>query len=156
MRLYIHPDTTIAEEDFEKIEELCATISKKATTCERPWTQNLPETVHLILTSDQSIQKLNSQFRQKDYPTDVLSFDADAASGEAEIYISIDTAIEQAKSFGHPLHLEVALLFTHGLLHTCGLDHEISANEAAKMRAEETLLLNEAKIEGLEPITVGE
>lgn len=82
----------------------------------------------LRLTGDRQIQQYNQQYRQKNKPTDVLSF----AALESElilpdeiaepiylgdIIISLDTAQRQAKSQSHSLTTELAWLSSHGLLH---------------------------------------
>ncbi|NJN30637.1 MAG: rRNA maturation RNase YbeY [Synechococcales cyanobacterium RM1_1_8] len=89
--------------------------------------------ISLILTTDAEVQALNRDYRQKDQPTDVLSFAAlevDAPPlppGEplplGDIIISIDTAQRQAESQGHSLATELQWLASHGLLHLLGWDH---------------------------------
>ncbi|MEQ9549544.1 MAG: rRNA maturation RNase YbeY [Coleofasciculus sp. G3-WIS-01] len=91
----------------------------------------------LRLSDDAEIQALNSQFRHKNQPTDVLSFAAlevdspqippDMQGAESvylgDIVISVETAYRQAQQQGHPLEVELAWLATHGLLHLLGWDH---------------------------------
>jgi probable rRNA maturation factor len=68
----------------------------------------------LRLTDDDEIQALNSQYRQKDQPTDVLAFaalengipfvmDASIPLYLGDIIISVDTAQHQALDYGHSL-----------------------------------------------------
>lgn len=83
------------------------------------------------LTHDRGIQKLNLQYRQKDKPTDVLSFGQDESltiPGEprllGDVVISLQTAERQAKSRGRPLAEEARFLLAHGVLHLVGYDHE--------------------------------
>ncbi len=85
--------------------------------------------LNVIFVNDVYIQALNKSYRDKDKPTDVLSFnyeneneDPEALVGE--IYISIDTAKKQAKEKGHSLQEELEILFVHGFLHIHGHDHE--------------------------------
>ncbi|HEY5959767.1 MAG TPA: rRNA maturation RNase YbeY, partial [Polyangiaceae bacterium] len=85
----------------------------------------------VLLTDDATIRKLNRDYRQKDRPTDVLSFHFDAqpqSTGHAEcllgdIVVSLDTAQRQAKGRKRSLEDEVRWLLAHGLLHLCGFDH---------------------------------
>lgn len=90
----------------------------------------------LRLTNDLEIQALNAQYRQRDQPTDVLSFaaleDLGAQSPEflaveplylGDIVISVETAIRQAPEHGYAWQEEVCWLATHGLLHLLGWDH---------------------------------
>lgn len=92
------------------------------------------ESLSLVVTTDTHIQKLNRQYRNKNKPTDVLSFDY------GEIVISYPTAKRQAKQHGLTSYQEVVLLFVHGLLHILGHDHE-KKNARHKMQEAETWLL---------------
>ncbi|WP_029513160.1 rRNA maturation RNase YbeY [Mycoplasmopsis primatum] len=88
--------------------------------------------VDVSIVDNQKIQKLNKQYRGKDYATDILSFDF----GDREVYkdlpilllgelvISHEKVEEQAKEFGHSLKREYCYLYTHGLVHLMGYDHE--------------------------------
>ncbi len=86
----------------------------------------------LRLTDDEDIQNFNYQFRNKNQPTDVLSFAAletDFPELEldsvilGDVIISVETASRQAQQLGHPLQLELLWLASHGLLHLLGWDH---------------------------------
>jgi probable rRNA maturation factor len=109
----------------------------------------------LVLTNDEEIQSLNSEWREKDKPTDVLSFPQDEEDGEllGDVVISIETASKQA---GDPFgwaraHAnvegdwttldETTLLLIHGILHLLGHDHHKPA-EAKRMQKEETRLFS--------------
>jgi probable rRNA maturation factor len=103
-----------------------------------------------VLTDDAAIRALNRDFREVDAATDVLSFpladpdqlhDPGAAVFLGEIYISLETAREQARAARRPLVREVAHLVVHGILHLLGYDHgtaaarrRMSALEARLMR----------------------
>jgi len=94
--------------------------------------------VELILTDDNEIQELNRLHRQKDKPTDVLSFPLENIPGMplGSIVISIDTAKKGAEDFGHSIEDEIKLLFIHGLLHLLGYDHEIDNGEMREKEKE--------------------
>jgi len=85
--------------------------------------------LNVVFVDDAYIRSLNKQYRQKDKPTDVLSFsyldssDFDKTGLMGEIYISIPTAREQAKQNKEPLQRELDKLFVHGFLHIFGYDH---------------------------------
>ncbi len=92
--------------------------------------------VGLRLTDDIEIQQLNTDYRQQEKPTDVLSFasletdlpGADALYAEQPLYlgdiiISVETAARQAPTSHHSLTQEMAWLTAHGLLHLLGWDH---------------------------------
>lgn len=109
--------------------------------------------VSLRLTGDNEMQSLNSQYRQQDRSTDVLSFAAlevdcpqpeEMSSSEplylGDIVISIDTAHRQAQQQGHPLKTELAWLAAHGFLHLLGWDHPDEDSLTQMLDRQETLL----------------
>jgi len=112
--------------------------------------QALGKTDHelsIVLTDDQHIRVLNRDFREKDAPTDVLSFGQ--LEGEpfvspvpilGDLVISLETASRQAVERGHPLAAEVRILLVHGLMHLLGHDH-LESDERAEMAAAENELL---------------
>jgi probable rRNA maturation factor len=97
-------------------------------------------TVQLVLGGDALLRRLNREFRDRDEPTDVLSFryeeTAGGAPADAEIYLSLARAAAQARARGHATAREVVLLVLHGLLHLQGHDHHTAA-DARRMHAAE-------------------
>ena len=103
--------------------------------------------VNVLLTGDAELQKLNLQFRQKDEPTDVLSFPSPQAppSGTrqrmplrpqaqgGDIAISLQTARVQAAALGHNLLTEVKVLILHSMLHLAGHDHETDRGQMLRL-----------------------
>ena len=87
-----------------------------------------------LITGDAELRRLNSNFRGKDYATDVLSFPSGAGAGLGDIAISLGRARAQAREFGHPIEHEVQILMLHGVLHLMGYDHE--SDTGAMARAE--------------------
>jgi probable rRNA maturation factor len=108
--------------------------------------------VSLLLTSDREIQYLNKVYRDKDTPTDVLSFsmseglDSFTDNDEiddfllGDIVISIETAQRNAELAEISLMQEINILIIHGLLHLLGYDHN-SDEEFDKMKNEEDRIL---------------
>ena len=95
--------------------------------------------IEVILTTDEEIQKLNREHREKDAPTDVLSFPLEAQFPNmplGSIVISIETAQKGADEFNHSIEDEIKLLFIHGLLHLLGYDHEIDNGEMREKEKE--------------------
>ena len=99
--------------------------------------------VCVTLVSDERIHALNRDYRDKDRPTDVLSFaqnEGEFADMNAEllgdVIISVETAERQREVRGLTLVEEVTHLLIHGILHLRGYDHELDA-EAEIMEAEE-------------------
>jgi len=92
---------------------------------------------NIILADDATLLDLNSRFRKKKRPTDVLSFPADCEMGViGDIYISIDTATRQADELGWSLREEILRLVCHGVLHLCGYDHHRKADAAIMKKKE--------------------
>ena len=102
--------------------------------------------IELIITDNETIQELNQEYREKNKPTDVLSFPMDAPFTEQSIFgmplgsivISADLVKEKADEFGHTIQDELSLLFIHGLLHLLGFDHETDDGEM-RMREKEII-----------------
>ncbi|SMC09562.1 rRNA maturation RNase YbeY [Nitratiruptor tergarcus] len=94
--------------------------------------------IELLIVDNEEIRKLNNLYRGIDKPTDVLSFPLQNApmTPLGSIVISIEKAHEAAKKFGHTLDEEIALLFTHGLLHLLGYDHEADSGQMRKKEQE--------------------
>jgi len=120
--------------DIDALEEIAQSLTTKE--------------VELIITDNASIQELNEEHREKDKPTDVLSFPMDAPFTEQSIFgmplgsivISADFVKKKAKELGHTIQDELSLLFIHGLLHLLGFDHETDDGE---MRAREKEIIEE-------------
>jgi probable rRNA maturation factor len=94
--------------------------------------------VDVLLSDDPTLRQLNKSFRNKDKPTDVLSFPAPtnfAAKHAGDLAISLETAARQASTYGHSLRDEVRILILHGLLHLSGEDHETDNGEMATHEA---------------------
>ena len=95
----------------------------------------------VLFTNDAKIRELNYNYRDKDRPTDVLSFpqDEDAVDEDGrrilgDVAISVETAVQQAQDHELTLEQELMLLTIHGVLHLLGHDHERSAKEASFMK----------------------
>jgi len=90
----------------------------------------------IALVSDAQIKRLNKLYRNKDKPTDVLSFPIGEKVEDwlilGDIVISVDTARRQAQELGHSLEEELKRLLVHGLVHLLGYDHELGGEEEKK------------------------
>jgi probable rRNA maturation factor len=107
----------------------------------------------VLLTSDDEVHALNREWRQRDQPTNVLSFpmlERDELLGlDAEgppellgdVALAHETCAREAGEKGISLADHAAHLIVHGLLHLAGYDHETSAEDADTMEALETKAL---------------
>lgn len=94
----------------------------------------------LAFVTDQTSHELNRQYRHEDRPTDVLSFplaDERCPALLGDVVISVDTARRQARQRKRAFVDELRALLIHGILHLLGYDHEVSDNEAVRMRRKE-------------------
>jgi Predicted metal-dependent hydrolase len=101
----------------------------------------------IALVSDAQIKRLNKIYRNKDKPTDVLSFPIGEKVEDwlilGDIVISVDTARRQAQELGHSLEEELKRLLVHGLVHLLGYDHELGGEEEKKFFELEEFVLRE-------------
>jgi probable rRNA maturation factor len=95
----------------------------------------------IICTYNRFIRKINREFLGHDYSTDVIAFPLGNDGGvEAEIYINLDAARNQAKKYRVTYTHEVRRLLIHGALHLIGYDDR-TQREKEKMHACEELYL---------------
>ena len=120
------------------------------------WIQKTEFSVNLC--GDKRIQSLNNNYRHKNKVTDVLSFPVyDSIRQKRElhqllkgqpllslgdIFICSAKTASQAKEFGISYEEEFFHLLTHGFLHLCGYDHEISPKEEKIMFSLEEKIMN--------------
>ena len=123
--------------------------------------------VNVTLTDNESIHKINREFRNIDSATDVLSFpgvnyvspsDFDAIKEELEgspedyfnpdtgelmlgdIVISVEKVVEQALKYGHSTKRELAFLTAHSMMHLFGYDH-MTESDSALMESKQNAVL---------------
>ena len=97
-------------------------------------------TVRLVGT--QEGRALNRDYRQKDYATNVLTFDYTQKPGVmADLVLCAPVVALEARAQGKSLKTHYAHLLVHGCLHAQGWDHETSLADAKAMEAHEVQLL---------------
>ena len=98
--------------------------------------------VVVLLTDDAAVQDLNARFRDRDRPTNVLSFPAagSAAPHLGDLVLAYGVCASEAEAQGKSLADHLSHLTVHGVLHLLGRDHEVEA-EAEEMEAEERSIL---------------
>jgi probable rRNA maturation factor len=107
----------------------------------------------LLCTSDAEVHALNREWRQRDKPTNVLSFPmldrAELLEMDLEgppvmlgdVALAYETCAGEAGEKGVPLDHHAMHLIVHGLLHLAGYDHELGSAEAEAMEALEVKAL---------------
>lgn len=98
--------------------------------------------VVVLLTDDAAIHDLNLRFRDRDRPTNVLSFPAaeSAAPHLGDLVLALGVCAAEAAAQGKSLADHLTHLTVHGVLHLLGRDH-VEEVEAEAMEAEERTLL---------------
>ena len=97
--------------------------------------------IELIICDNSTIEGINTEYRSKNAPTDVLSFPIEGDFDTlplGSIVMSSELIIQKSEELGHTPQEESILLFIHGLLHLLGYDHEV---DNGKMRAREAQLI---------------
>lgn len=126
---------------------------------------DIPCVVNVLITSSDVIRKYNSQYRDIDKPTDVLSFPMQEFSGAGwqgldffdfdedtgllplgDIVISMEHVRRQACEYGHSIEHEMAYLIIHSTLHLLGYDH-MNDVDKKKMRSREKEIVKDMEME---------
>jgi len=94
-----------------------------------------------IVDADEG-QALNRSYRQKDYATNVLTFDYSRAPlVSADLVLCAPVIAKEARENRKTLQAHYAHLLVHGTLHAQGWDHETSPQDAEAMEAREIEIL---------------
>ncbi len=109
-----------------------------------------PLDISVSFVTSTHIQRLNKLYRQKDRPTDVLSFSSReaglpkqvqaAGASWGDVIICPAYAKKEASRRGIPLREELVRLLVHGVLHLGGYDHATEAEEFTMFRLQERLV----------------
>ena len=120
--------------------------------------------ISVLITNDAEIQKLNKQFRKKDYPTDILSWTYDVGEGEiagpelnelqeeniaGELAVSAERVSKQASENGWDFETELIRLLAHGCAHLAGWDHEENEKQERGMLELEIKLLKDVGLNNI-------
>lgn len=138
MEILIDNQEDILGLELTTIENLCLEVMKYQKC-------DVKSELSLVFCNDDFIQKVNKDYRQKDEPTDVLSFPIETENFNPEIkpigdiIISIETAIRQAEEMKHSLEQEIIILLIHGLLHLNGMTHDNDSNKQKMKESENSI-----------------
>jgi probable rRNA maturation factor len=109
------------------------------------YNKKFPGEINIIISRKQEVRKLNIEFLNHDYYTDVVTFNYNEGNIiNGEIYLSEDTIAENAKEYKVSKQNEFQRVIIHGVLHLIGIDDKTD-NEKIRMRREEDLWLSKLK-----------
>ncbi|MDR0864627.1 MAG: rRNA maturation RNase YbeY [Candidatus Symbiothrix sp.] len=98
--------------------------------------------VAYIFCSDAEILRINKQYLNHDYYTDIITFDYsenDVISGD--LFISLDTVKSNSEQFGTDYWEELHRVLIHGILHLCGFKDKSPEDEKVMREKENEALI---------------
>jgi len=90
-----------------------------------------------IFCSDEYLLDINKQYLNHDYYTDIITFnycEQDIISGD--LFISLDTVLDNSKTFGVSYESELHRVIIHGILHLIGFDDKTDESQEEMTRQE--------------------
>jgi probable rRNA maturation factor len=110
-----------------------------------------PLSLALLITNDETVRRLNLEYRGQDSVTDVLAFGMDQADTRfvsplslpphlGDIVVSYPRALAQAEELGHSVEQELNRLVVHGVLHLVGYDDRSDEERQAMWARQEAIL----------------
>ena len=127
--------------NFSVDKKLFLAVAKKVLKGENKELENLS----IAFVSSKEIQKLNKKYRDKDKPTDVLSFEnKEGFKGDfLEIVICPEVVKEKKMDEKLDFNMNLVKALIHGILHSVGYDHEVSGAKEQKMNEKEKMFKKE-------------
>ncbi len=89
--------------------------------------------INIVFVDDKAIKKINKQYLNHNYATDVISFELEEEPLEGELYISVEMAEFNSKEFKTSWTNEIVRYSIHGVLHILGYD-DFYLEDRKKMR----------------------
>ena len=105
----------------------------------KPYFKKKKQEFSILLTNNKKMKNLNSKFRKKNKPTDVLSFQSNDNIYIGDIAISYEIVNKRSKLSN--FFIEFDKMWIHGYFHLVGYDHK-KLKDFKKMAKKENLILN--------------
>ncbi len=97
--------------------------------------------ISVVFCSDEELLKINRQFLEHDYFTDIITFDySEGKVVSGDLMISVDTVRTNAAQFGVRFSDELLRVIIHGVLHLCGHGDKSPAEEKRMRSLEDKYL----------------
>ncbi len=122
--------TIISRADIQRVIEMTLRVAK----------QSIQSDISIHMIGDRRMTTMNTQYRGKSYPTDVLSFPTDDAHDRGDIFICVPQIIRQSKKFGVTAKEECTRMLVHGVLHLLGYDHQTKRDADEMFRIQEMVV----------------
>ncbi len=104
--------------------------------------QKKPGDINYIFCDDEYLLKVNQDFLQHDYYTDVITFDyVKGKTIAGDIFVSLPRISENAETHSKDFNIELHRVLAHGILHLCGYKDK-TEEEIQEMRNKEDYYLN--------------
>lgn len=146
MLIDLFDDTdTLTKEHIQLLENILAFTAKKEKL-------NNEAELSVRIVTNEAIKEMNHMYRNKNEPTDVLSFPMDNPLEIIEndihsipvilgdIIISVDKVHEQSLRYNHSFERELSFLAIHGLLHLLGYTHDDQVSEKIMFQKQDAIL----------------
>ena len=141
---------SVEHDGWGDVQELCERTIHMAFSCARTELPDGVVEVSLVLSDDPTVQNLNREWRDKDSPTNVLSFPAfdsdfsDVPDGAplllGDIILAYETCVREALRDHISMADHLSHLVVHGFLHLLGYDHQ-NDDDADEMESLEINIL---------------
>lgn len=93
--------------------------------------------INYIFCDDEYLLKINQDYLQHDYYTDIITFDSvKGKTISGEIFVSLQRISDNASSLSKNYEEELRRVLAHGILHLCGYKDKTEAQEI-EMRSKE-------------------
>ena len=127
---FFFEDITEPNLDYEKINVWLSSLIKI--------NQFKLEEINYILCSDEYLLKVNQDFLDHDYYTDIITFDnsEEEVVIESDIFVSVDRVEDNAKELKEEFSKEIIRVLAHGVLHLLGFKDK-TEDDANEMRKQE-------------------
>lgn len=123
----------LPELDYQRLEKWITHVAKNYN--------KIAYTLNYIFCNDEEILRVNREYLQHDYYTDIITFDSCTSSLlRGDMFISLDTVASNAAGLGIDYGRELLRVIIHGVLHLCGINDKGPGEREIMEQAENAAL----------------